>query len=155
MNNYLPIIKQINQSLNDFNTYLKDGFAVPLLNEIELENQNYYMDLTTFNWEKEKEWINSGKRGVYFIFGVDMEPPFNLGLYIGKASMTSYFGNRFHSHLYPSKKEKLHIMRKIFSMELITTIPIEKKNVFLAPALEEFLINEMKNKVRLLNKTGK
>ncbi len=154
MKKYISLIQEINASIDEFNTYLKDG--IPLLNERELDNKDCYMDLTHFAWEKEKEWLNSGKRGIYFIFGVNNENPDNLGLYIGKSSMNSYFGNRFHSHLYPSKKEVGHFMGSpTFSMELISNIPIEEDKVFLAPALEEFLIKRLKNKVYLINKTGK
>lgn len=154
MRKYYDLIQKINASITKFNTHLvKD---ISLLNEKELNNPDYYMDLTKFSWKKDEEWINSGKRGVYFIFGVEEGNTHKLGLYIGKSSMNAYFGNRFHSHLYPTKKEVGHFMgNPKYCMELISTIPIEEEKVFLAPALEEFLIKQMKDKVHLINKTGK
>lgn len=153
MEKYISLIQEINASIAEFNTYLKDG--VSLLDEDELDNKDCYMDLTNFSWDTD-EWMNSGKKGVYLIFGVNSETPNNLGLYIGKASMNSYFGNRLHSHLYPSKRKPHHLMGKPeYRMELITTIIIEEKKVFLALALEEFLIKQLKDKLHLINKTGK
>lgn len=154
MKKYTDLIQKINTSIAEFNTHLEKG--IPLINEKEMDNPDYYMDLTKFSWGKDEEWINSGKRGVYFIFGAEEGNAKKLGLYIGKSSMNSYFGNRFHSHFYPTKRDIGHFMgNPKYSMEMISTIPLEEEKVFLAPALEEFLIKQMKDKVHLINITGK
>lgn len=158
MDKYKLLIREINSGIEKFNSFFKTDFHVPLLKENELENKECYTNLTNTSWSDQR-WPNSDSAGVYFIFGINQENTSEVGLYIGKASLSSKIGIRLYSHLYPYRNEENYMMNdgkgKKNILELVSSISFDENNMtFLAPALEEFLLSELREKINLLNVTG-
>jgi Uri superfamily endonuclease len=111
----------------------------------------------------EKSWREfrfpkSHRHGVYFIFGRKKSDDSFLGVYVGKASHNSYMCRRLSTHLNNSQKQdKIYLKKDYhhveFLLEFVLTIPMEL--IFMAPALEEFLIyNLQKQGVKMINSIG-
>lgn len=156
---YLPIIKRINKSIENFNTYLSDIAKISKLSENDLENKNSFTNLTLTDWYNTRFPNDAGQNGVYFLFGYNKINENELGFYIGKASLQSKMGNRLWTHLNRYKDSEQYLMKNIegeeFVLEFIAAISTEKNKIgFIAPALEEFLILNLKNDHSLLNASG-
>jgi hypothetical protein len=157
MQEYSEIIGKINDSLVGFSDYLKPEFSVSSFNETKLNDPKLSWRLKEVGWN-DTMFPGDESHGVYFIFGKSTEQNDKLGLYVGKASM-SLIGNRLYSHLSHGSKDMNYFMRdaygNVFSLDFVTTIPL-KETSFLAPALEEYLIDKLQNnEVYLLNAIGK
>lgn len=154
MEKYKSIIDEINQTINDFNKFLSYSYHIPIITY----KPSSYTDLKK-PW-KEQDWGYTAVRGVYFIFGKhEYNDSTKMGVYIGKASLNSHIGRRLWTHLKSGSAEGNYEMNDFeenpFSLEYFTLISLDALNIgFLSPALEEFLITELSNKIFLLNRTG-
>jgi hypothetical protein len=159
---YAEIVNEVNKGIRLFSEFLNPKIFVD--NQIfELENEGGFLDLTRTTW-KELKFPNSGKSGVYFMFGYkDKAESMNaLGVYVGKASHNSFIGARLHAHLNRARREdeyQYHFHDKddhSYHLELISSLGFHDDFYFLAPALEEFLIYHLRDvsKIPLLNKLG-
>ena len=158
MKKYIDIVRKINQSIVRFNGYLAETGRIEPLKETEMTNNKYFTNLTVTPWVDQR-WPNSEKSGVYFLFGYKRENPNVLGVYVGKASLSSAIGYRLSAHLSHYSDKEHFIMTDSqgsdFVLELISSVTFEDLNmVFMTPALEEFLIEELKTDIHLLNSTG-
>ena len=158
MNKYIELIKNVNHAITKFNTFLAENGQIEPLKETELANKKYFTNLVTTSWD-DQLWINSDKSGVYFLMGYNMANPNELGLYIGKASLTSAIGYRIHKHLFDYRNEEHYFKsdgnESEFVLELMSSVTFEDLDmIFMTPALEEFLIGELKDSIHLINKTG-
>lgn len=116
-------------------------------------DKDKYFDLSNKGW-----WdINLGEvafPGVYIIAYTNLttNKPY---LYIGKASLSSSIGRRLHAHLYNSQQERRfnwygdndYLALRVYTIDC-TQFP------YLAPAIEEFLIDKMQESYPLLNYLG-
>ena len=93
-----------------------------------------------YHWPDDWPFVESP--GVYFVFDADMQV-----LYIGKASMNSWFGNRLHTY-FRSGNDKKCVVQNLDSWKgdprFMAVIPMEAEYRFEAPALEEYLITKLK-----------
>ena len=159
MEKYSPIIHEINDALEKFNSlFILKEHHVSLLDEKEFFNKLFFTNLTNTLW-KDQLWPNGDKRGVYFLFGVNEKNSLESGLYIGKASLTSKIGIRLYTHLTGYRDSEHYFMNdgrgNRYILEMLTTISLEDKLVYMIPALEEFLIGELKEReMNLLNVYG-
>jgi len=86
------------------------------------------------------KWPSAESKGVYCL----LDDERNL-LYIGKASWKSYIGNRLGAHLTSdSKKPWTSIDAKSKGARFIVTVPLADEHAFMASALEEWLVTELK-----------
>jgi len=158
MNKYLPIIQKINEHLAEFNSFLREQFAIPLLDESKLTDETYFLNPTGKGWNDCKFPRDPASGGVYFYMGISEPEEKEVYVYIGKASLTSTIGKRLYAHFRgPWKTEKTLINygeAVSLRIELIGSIPIEKEMTFLAPALEEYLIAKLREDCLLLNAQG-
>lgn len=95
-------------------------------------------------------WPNSGKAGVYAIFSTD-----GSIVYIGKSSMNSFLGARLSNYFgYAPDKKSCMIKGGDWSIhpEFIVTIGVPDSMTWEAPALEEYLIQQLNPE---LNKQGR
>ncbi|OHD57214.1 MAG: hypothetical protein A2Y33_07415 [Spirochaetes bacterium GWF1_51_8] len=155
MEKYLKILRVLNLSIKNFNVYLKNEYWVDGLAEDKIEDKNYFFNIVTGieEWLKQT-WPNSNKGGVYFLFGYQKDNIEKVGVYIGKASLGSKIGDRFHSHLKPFS-ETNNFEKGGFILDYISSIDLERKKMIpFASALEEFIISDVKEKIYLLNSTG-
>jgi hypothetical protein len=158
MKNYIELVNKVNQAINEFNRYLAKGKQIEPLKETELANKKYFTNLVATSWDDQR-WPNSEKSGVYFLMGYDKNNPDKLGLYVGKASLTSAIGYRVYSHLTNYRNKEHYLMSdgigSDFVLELMSSVTFEGLDmVFMTPALEEFLIGELKESIHLINRTG-
>ena len=131
----------------DFNNYLS------FKNKVKIEET--YFDIEDKGWYD----INLGEvayAGVYVIVGT-VDNSGENAVYIGKASMSSKIGNRLYGHLSNSRKTSdngFNYYGKPFTLYRVYTVNFEKTDMaFMAPALEEYLIANIKN-LKLLNEVG-
>jgi hypothetical protein len=102
---------------------------------------------------------NSGRRGVYFVFGHEKNMSDKNGIYIGKASFSSSIGGRLYPKLHPYRSLSHFEMKGYFEetyiLDYIASIDLDSVGIpFMAPALEEHLITALQNELNLLNGTG-
>ncbi|MCU7548148.1 hypothetical protein OCK74_03440 [Chitinophagaceae bacterium LB-8] len=159
MKKYLPVIKKINAHVTDFNSYLRKEFTFPLLNEDKLNDQTYYLNPTGKEWNDCQFPRNPHIGGVYFYMGETVSRRDDFHVYIGKASMKSKIGERLYNHFKNCWKTNETIIRnnrgEPVLIELITSIPFENEAlIFLAPALEEYLIDKLRSDFPLFNIIG-
>lgn len=145
--NYDFILNELNKQNANFNIYLSP------INEIKIEEK--YFDIENQGWND----INLGEvayAGVYIIIGTDDNSGKNV-IYIGKASLSSSIGKRLNPHLFNSRKtfdKGFNFYGNPFTLYRVYTINLEKVNmIFMAPALEEYLITNVHN-IKLLNEIG-
>ncbi len=155
---YKPAIGIINSSIASFNTFLSAPYAVPILKFDTMIQEKRWVEVIHGNWDA-FPFPTSEKRGVYFIFGHEKSMSDKTGLYIGKASLGSSIGRRLYSHLNPYRSET-HFIREgynneVYVLDYMASIDLDTRGLpFMAPALEEYLISELGNKINLINGTG-
>jgi len=152
---YLPIINAINQKIPGFNQYLNPAYLVPLLDVGRMFEEKSAVQILHGKWD-DFNWPSSGKRGVYFILAHEKTNIEKIGLYIGKASLSSNMSARFDYHLRPHRYNEWFEMnygKERFILDYIVTINLDAINLgFMAWALEEYLITELKNSIYLINR---
>jgi|SRR5882724_3109997 len=150
-------IAAINQKIAEFNEHLNPKCQVPLLNADTMIKDGCCVQILHGNWDGFC-WPNPTKRGGYFIFGRERTADKN-GLYIGKASFDSQIGNRLDARLRPYKNSESFEMNgydnERYILDYMVTIDLDCLDVgFFSPALEEFLITQLRNNLNLINGTG-
>ncbi len=120
--------------------YYRANFRGPKMPPLELSN---FYDLFpgTDEAECEDRWPNVYSPGVYLIFDVNKRV-----IYIGKASMNSWFGARLGTYfkLGPDKScVVLDADKWNGDPRFVAVIPMQEDFRFEAPALEEFLITKL------------
>lgn len=160
MKRFLPEINAINQTIVSFNQYLNPTYKVPVLNFERMIEEKNCIQINHGNWLA-NSFPNAGKRGVYFIFGHEKTNETKNGLYIGKASFDSGIGARLDGRLRRYKDSGFLMMdghrNEKYISDYAASIDLDSLNLpFLAPALEEYLILELKNSnsINLLNRIG-
>jgi hypothetical protein len=159
MKKYESLIPIINNALDEFSKYLDPKHKMRLLTELDLQDSKICWDMTTIGWN-DIPFPNGESRGVYIICGKKKANEDFLGAYVGKASHQSKIGRRLYVHLHNKERgDKIFPMRdksgEEFLLEYVITIPMTGMPFF-APALEEFLMDELqKNNIYLINAVGK
>jgi GIY-YIG catalytic domain len=147
---YRQPIDDINCALNKFKDYFIAGKCLFDNLGYDMGDSNKYTLITDKNRDS-KNWVGEligyDQPGVYFIFA---SKDSKAVAYIGKASMKSKLNKRFDAHYNNNVENPL----KFGEVKVVTIIPLINENVFLAPSLEEFLINKLSPKKFLLNKHG-
>lgn len=156
---YLPVIDKINFHVTEFNNYLRKDCAFPLLDRDKINDETYYLNPTGKGWDDCQFPRNPHIGGVYFYMGVTGSEDPEFHIYIGKASLRSKIGERLYNHFknHWGEDETTISNRKgnPIRIELITSIPFDNKDlIFLAPALEEYLIDKMQLDFLLFNSVG-
>lgn len=153
---FLPQINAINQKIVAFNQYLNPTNKVPVFNFDQMIEEKNCVQVVHGKWVG-WNFPNSEKRGVYFIFGHEKTNEKN-GLYIGKSSFSSAIGYRLGYWLRPYKNSdyfEMNYGNERYILDFIASIDLDSLNLaFLAPSLEEYLISELKNSIKLINGTG-
>ena len=155
---FLPEINAINKTITAFNRFLNPIYKIPVLNPDRMIEEKYCSEIKHGRWD-DFDFPNAPKRGVYFIFGHDKANESTNGLYIGKASFSSAIGARLDHHLRPYKKSSCFEMNgnrgEKYVLDYMASIELESLNlVFMSPALEEYLISELRGQLKLMNGTG-
>jgi len=146
---YSPIIREVNNLINDFNNFLSDGYK---LNHISKNNPNTYTKDLDKPWGKQG-WPSKDDYGVYFLCGYQEDDKDKIGVYIGKASL-KFMGHRMWSHLKPYRETGIY-KRGNFIIQVMLAIPIKDEETrCIASALEEYLITHGLGTIQLLNGTG-
>ena len=161
MENYQKLISEIKKSIEVFNAFLKEEIHLTNIPDYLGNDPYYYLDVTNLKWGDYQFPRGCEKPGVYIYAGFDENEPNKIYAYIGKASYNSVIGKRLWHHFYNRLKQKIvngtnYYFEGTCLIQFIAVIPIENSNsVFLASAIEEFLILELKNKnISLLNYIG-
>lgn len=84
-------------------------------------------------------WPNADKRGVYLMLGDD-----DAVLYVGKASADSYLGARLAAYFRYGEDRRCKFIYEDWCPRYVVTIAVPDDSSFEAPALEEFLIRELR-----------
>lgn len=155
---FLPEIEAINQTIGSFNGYLSPTYRVPTFLFDRMIEHKHCVEILHGNWDG-FPFPDGGQRGVYFIFGHEKTDEAKNGLYVGKASFGSAIGKRLYSRLKPCKdKDRFEMNRyrnETYVLDYMASIDLDSLKIgFLAAALEEYLISELKKAVNLLNGTG-
>lgn len=155
---FLFEINTINQSIIEFNQYLNPIYKVPIFNFDRMIEEKHCIEILHGNWDA-FGFPNSNKRGVYFVFGHEKINNTKNGMYIGKASFSSAIGYRLDSRLRPGKNSDCFEMNgyhnEKYILDYMASIDLDSLNLaFLASALEEYLITELKSSLNLINGTG-
>lgn len=157
---YLENIKVINNSIEDFNKLLNPNNHVPNINIDKLEDETYCTSLMNKSWEELRFPLSAEKKGIYFIFGYNPEEKTKYVTYIGKASNpTSTIGKRLHSHLLKYKNHNSYLMNDAVGnphiLEYVLGVELESVGLnLLSSSLEEYLIQNVRDHIKLLNATG-
>jgi len=157
MEKYSKIVALINREIGGFNANIALEWKVRELPS-DLLDDRAFVSIRDKEW-KDTRWPNQEFSGVYFLFGYNKINPNEVGVYIGKASLRSKIGNRIYEHLNKDRPTKDYKMNdghgNTFALEYTSGINFEENNtVFLAPALEEYLIGRLGSHVHLLNVSG-
>ncbi|TAE06793.1 MAG: hypothetical protein EAZ95_18905 [Bacteroidetes bacterium] len=142
---------EINNLINKFNHFLSDNCQIPLFDlETGFTTKNI-VKIVHGMWGGEWSFPNNQTSGAYFLFGVKEN---QKGLYVGKASMSSWTSDRIYHHLNPYRKKEQYLIDG-YVIEYIASIDLSNLGIpFISPALEEFLILNLKDKLNLINKMG-
>jgi hypothetical protein len=158
MEKYHQYITLINNGIEGFSKYLQPEFQIQSISTNKLNDSNTSWNLKAVGWH-ETRFPNGDSPGVYIIFGQKKNDESFLGIYVGKASHNSVIGYRLYSHLHnPERENRIYPMKdklaNDFLLEFVITIPMNEI-YFLAPALEEFLIDYLQSQdVYLINAVG-
>ena len=158
MKKYRSEFKSINKTISKFNEHLSPNNQIRLFDvSTDIENKSI-VEIVHGDWNA-FPFPNNGTRGVYFVVGYERNNPEKNGMYIGKASFSSSTSARLYSHLHATRSSEKFWMNgynnEVYVVEYIASIDLDKQNIpFLSPALEEFLISNLCNKLNLFNGTG-
>ena len=148
MEKYTKIIETINNLITDFNKVIAIDCHVKPLDTTKINDNSYFLNIVDIQWNDIK-FPRCGTAGVYFYFGYNKNDKQKLCTYVGKASFDSTIGKRLYDHFKNKEYDTLengkeYYLNGEYALELVTTIPIE--NAFIAPALEEYLIFNLREK---------
>ncbi len=158
-NEYCRMVDVVNHQINRFNKeYLNSNHYLPSIDTTKYHDNNHFTKLTKTTWN-DLSIPNATKKGVYFIFGKDSNDFSKKAMYIGKASFSSKIGLRVLAHLSKDKYNANYTMNhkngNIYIFEFIYGLDLESFGLHIfSSALEEFLIQNVKNEISLLNGTG-
>ena len=155
---FLPEINAIKEKIVAFNQYLNPKYKLPVFDFDRMIEQKQCIKIVHGNY-KAFGFPNSAKRGVYFIFGHEKTNEAKNGLYIGKASFRSAIGKRLYTRFTHNRESGFFEMNgyhnERYVLDYMASIDLDSLNMaFLATALEEYLISELKKSLNLLNGTG-
>ena len=155
---YIKMIEIINDSISKFNEFLSPNYQIPLIDLSKIDDNKQFTRLRGTTW-RDLALPNATKRGVYFIFGHDSQDVSLKSAYIGKASYGSSMGIRMHNHLVKDKNNENFTMGdlsgNIHHFEYVYGLDMESSGLAIfSSALEEFLILNVREKIKLLNGTG-
>ena len=152
MKKYNVEIDSINSIITKFNTYISTSYHIPNFDLSTAFEEKNIVKVVHQDWTF--PWPNNNTCGVYFIFGYDQEQHNKNGLYIGKASFGEATSKRLYHHLNPSRTDE-YFTKDGYIIDYIASIDMDKLNTpFMAPALEEFLITELREPLNLFNSIG-
>jgi hypothetical protein len=154
LHKYEAIFREINLDIERFNQLLAEEFRIAPLNA---SNSESYSVIANVPWD-DQVWPCSDCPGVYILCAHHANDPNRLGAYIGKASLSN-IGNRLWAHLNPHRADNIYRMNDLsgepFIIEAVAAIGFrDPRTRALAPALEEFVISGVRERVHLLNGTG-
>ncbi|MEP6671420.1 MAG: GIY-YIG nuclease family protein [Chthoniobacter sp.] len=154
---YENILSQINVDIDKFNNFLVEEFKIP---HLQASNPEGVSVIANIPWDSH-DWGRTfgGYPGVYLLCGYQETDPSRLGVYIGKASMGKNIGNRIWSHLQHHRSTAIYkandSLGETFIIEAVAAIALyDPRMRALAPALEEFIICDVRDRVYLLNGVG-
>jgi hypothetical protein len=155
---FLPEITAINQTIDKFNNYLSPAYRIPTFDLGRMMEDKTCIQIVHGNWNA-FGFPHSEKRGVYFVFGLEKTNQSKNGVYVGKASFGSVIGRRLYAHLTHYRESDYFEMNgyrdEKYVLEYMAAVDLDAiKCGFLAAALEEFLITELKGSINLINGTG-
>ena len=158
MEKYLKEIDFINSEIIEFNKHLSANYQIPTFDLDSAFDEKQIVKVIHGDWNA-FPFPNNATRGVYFVFGYERKENEKNGLYIGKASFGSATSARLYAHLHPHRNADKFTMNgyneEVYVVEYIASIDLDKLNIsFIAPALEEFLITSLCNKLNLINGIG-
>lgn len=117
------------------------GPAMPELNLSGLYDLYPSSDDTPCEYHWPDDWPSVDRPGVYFVFNAEMQV-----LYIGKASMNSWFGARLSSYFKVGANKEC-VIKNLASWKgkprFVAVISMEDEFKFEAPGLEEYLITKL------------
>lgn len=152
------MIEIVNNSISKFNEFLIPTRQLPKIDLDKIHDNSYFTKLTEISW-LDLKFPNAEKRGIYFIFGYDSKDKSRRAMYIGKASFSSTIGRRLYAHLKKDSNNENYTMNdlsgNIHYLEYVLGLDLESAgmNIF-SSAIEEFLIQNVKTEIALLNGTG-
>lgn len=155
---YLKMIEIINSRISKFNEFLIPSRQLPMIDKDKINDNSYFTKLTEISW-LDLRFPNAEKRGIYFIFGYDAKDQSRRAMYIGKASFSSSIGKRLYAHLKKDSYNENYTMNdlngNVHHLEYVFGLDLESVglNIF-SSAIEEFLIQNVKSEIYLLNGTG-
>lgn len=155
---YLKMIEVVNNNISKFNEFLIPSRRLPKIDLDKIQDNNYFTKLTEKSW-LELRFPNAEKRGIYFIFGCDSKDQSHKAMYIGKASFSSSIGKRLYAHLKKDSFNENYTMNDLYGnihhLEYVLGLDLESVGLdALSSAIEEYLIQNVKTEVALLNGTG-
>lgn len=154
MQKYQTILNEINREIDGFNLLLKAEFKIP---ELGISGESWF-PVTNLPFAKISHPYNRFP-GVYILCACHEKNPLRVGAYIGKSSGTRVaMGWRLDNHFRPGKVTNIHRMPdpygEQFIIEAISAIGIRQPNMrTFASALEEFIIDGVKGRIHLLNRS--
>ncbi len=154
---FLEDLREINEGIEAFNRFLNSSCQIPTFDSETMTQDLHCSEIIHGDWNAFR-FPNSEKRGVYFLFGHERTTLEKNGLYIGKSSFGSAMGHRLYTHLHPHRAQSHFTMgygSEVYILDFIASVDLDTPGlVFLAPALEEFLIVNLRSKLNLMNGTG-
>lgn len=162
MKKYISVLQDINKHVSSFNNFLNENYKVSLLEEDQILDDSYVLNLNGKTWNDVKFPRNCTVTGVYFYFGYSEKTPEKLCVYVGKASLSRATGQRLWNHFHNAFDENGIVFKTgsngdRYIIEAITLIPFETEGMAcFSPALEEYPILELakEEKYELINKRG-
>ena len=154
---YKDIFNEINVEIKNFNLLLAEEFRVASLNIPNYESCAVFKKGVA--WLHQECLPHRLHPGVYIICGYHQNNPSSYGAYIGKSSVNENISSRLSARLklhneagfyhYTDKKGEPYIY------EAVVVIGLQNESMrALAPALEEFIIANVKKRIHLLNIIG-
>lgn len=151
-------LNAINSAIVSFNKHLAAPMCIPQFDKATSIENKEIVEIIHKDWYG-FPFPNNGTRGVYFLFGHEKTQTEKNGLYIGKASFGSTTSGRLYTHLHPFRTKDFYEMNgyhgEVYILDFMAAIDLDKLQIpFIAPALEEYLITNLRDSINLINGTG-
>lgn len=154
---YENVLHEINVEIEKFNLFLVEEFRIAPLNGSNIKSGAVFEKGVP--WKDQECLPDRLHPGVYILCAYRQSDPSKLGAYIGKSSVNRDISSRLSAHLKRHSADGVYQdkdkLGELYIYEAVVVIGFHNHEMrALAPALEEFIIAGVRERIHLLNSIG-